>query len=244
VAVGLLAAGCPAKKPKYPSCDGDKDCSAGEKCVNKKCVKCTADKDCGPGKMCKDGACEPIVGWCSADGDCPAGQVCKDHKCSACAADAECGEGGRCKEGKCLRKGQCSVDEDCAEDEDCIKGVCVKGGAAGGDGAVPSCALEQVLFDFDSPGVREDAKRILQKDAECLSQTTRGVTLIAHTDPRGTDEYNIALSDQRGRAVADYLARLGVDPGRMRVVPKGEAEATGTDDASWARDRRVELTWE
>ena len=239
----FVVAGCPDKKAKYPNCKKDGDCKTGEKCINQRCVKCTEDKDCGAGKQCVDGACEPIPGWCSADGDCPNGQVCKNHKCEACASDSECGPGGRCRNGACLRQGQCQKDEDCKEDEDCVKGVCVKGGAgAGGD--LPKCKLDTIFFDFDAATIREDSKEALKKNAECLSTTPRGVTLGAHTDPRGTDEYNIALSDQRGRAVADYLSRLGIDASRLRVVPKGEGEATGTDDASWAKDRKVEFQWQ
>lgn len=239
--LALLAIAC-GSKPKYPSCDGDKDCQNAEVCVNKRCVQCADDKACGDGKQCVDGACEPVPGWCSADGDCPNGGVCKDHKCTPCASDNECGDGGKCQNGKCLRKGQCAVDEDCPEDEDCVKGVCTKAGAA--DGAMPTCTLATIYFDFDAAQIREDAKATLQKNSECLSTTPRGVAVAAHTDPRGTDEYNIALSDQRGRSVADYLIRLGIDASRLRVVPKGETEAQGLDEAAWARDRKVEFSWQ
>src|SRR4030095_12358388 len=108
-----LLAGCPAKKPKYPACDGDKDCKEGEHCVNKQCLQCSADTDCGEGQSCVDGACKKKEGWCSGDGDCENGQVCKNHACVACQADNECGEGGKCINGGCLRKGQCRDDKDC-----------------------------------------------------------------------------------------------------------------------------------
>ncbi|KAB2895986.1 MAG: OmpA family protein, partial [Kofleriaceae bacterium] len=66
------------------------------------------------------------------------------------------------------------------------------------------------------------------------------VMLIGHTDQTGTDEYNIALSERRAQTVADYLARLGTDPARLHVVPKGESELTGNGDD---KDRRVEFQW-
>ena len=72
----------------------------------------------------------------------------------------------------------------------------------------------------------------------------RGVFLNGHTDPRGTEEYNIALSERRAQTVADYLARLGIDPARFRVVPRGETQATGTSESGWSRDRRVEIEWQ
>jgi peptidoglycan-associated lipoprotein len=72
---------------------------------------------------------------------------------------------------------------------------------------------------------------------------SRTVHLVGHTDPRGTEEYNLALSDQRAQAVRRYLENLGVPSGRLVVVPKGELEAQGTDEQTWAEDRRVELIW-
>jgi peptidoglycan-associated lipoprotein len=242
VAVVLLAAGCPTKKPKYPGCDGDKDCHAGEKCLNKKCSQCALDTDCPDGQQCDNGACKPKEGWCSADGDCPDGKVCKDHACVACTANTECGEGGQCKEGKCLRKGQCEVDTDCEEWQDCIKGVCV--GEQGGAGTKPSCTLEVVYFGFDQYNLDDTAKGLLQKNMECLSTTTLGVDIVGHTDGRGTEEYNIGLSDDRAQAVITYLSRLGIDPTRMRKVPKGSIDSTGTDEAGYAKDRKVELKWQ
>ena len=241
-AIVLLAAGCPTKKPKYPSCDGDKDCHAGEKCMNKKCSQCALDTDCPAGQQCDNGACKPKEGWCSGDGDCADGKVCKDHACVPCTAATECGEGGQCKEGKCLRKGQCEVDTDCEEWQDCVKGVCVGAQSTGNE--KPSCALDPVYFGFDQYSIDDTAKGVLQKDMECLSTTTLSVDVVGLTDPRGTEEYNIGLSDDRAQAVLTYLTRLGIDPSRMRKVPKGSLDATGTDEAGYAKDRRVELKWQ
>ena len=83
----------------------------------------------------------------------------------------------------------------------------------------------------------------LEANVDCMNKTDRTVYVIGHTDPRGTDEYNIALSDGRARAVADYMANLGIDPARFRIIPKGEADAVGTDDASYTQDRRVDFEW-
>ena len=69
---------------------------------------------------------------------------------------------------------------------------------------------------------------------------TQSVLLIGHTDTSGTEEYNIALSERRAQSVADYLARLGGDPAKLQVVPKGETEPSGTGDD---KDRRVEMKW-
>jgi peptidoglycan-associated lipoprotein len=185
----------------------------------------------------------PPAGACQSDADCPAGGVCKDGVCAPCVSDGECGDGKTCKEGKCLGPGACSSDEECADDEDCVDGVCKHAGRE----APPDvgCKLEPVFFAFDGTSIDDGAKTTLNQDAECVkSVADRGIMVVGHTDPRGTEEYNVALSEKRAQSVGDYLARLGIDPARFHYVPKGETEAIGTDDASWSQDRRVELEWQ
>ena len=81
----------------------------------------------------------------------------------------------------------------------------------------------------------------LDSNQACIEKTTgKNVLVIGHTDSSGTDEYNIALSERRAQTVADYLARLGTDPARMQVVPKGETEPSGEGED---KDRRVEFMW-
>ncbi len=72
------------------------------------------------------------------------------------------------------------------------------------------------------------------------------LVIIGHTDPRGSDQYNLDLSDRRARSVADYLKQLGY---RMpiEISARGESEPFTPDDASkysedqiFAFDRRVE----
>jgi peptidoglycan-associated lipoprotein len=237
------AVGC--GRPKYPSCDGDKDCKAPEKCVNKKCVPCRDNMDCPEGQQCSaTNSCEPLPGWCAGDNDCGVFEVCKNNKCSPCASDGECGPGGTCREGKCIRPGTCESDDDCPEDQDCVNNRCVRPGL-GTNIKMPSCPMAPVYFGFDVYTLSDDAKALLQKNYECLqANRDRTVAVVGHTDPRGTIEYNISLSDDRAQAVVTYLGRLGVDPARLRKVPKGSGEATGSDEASYAKDRRVEFQWE
>jgi len=243
LALVFALAGCPDKKPVYPSCDGDKDCQDGEFCVNKKCVQCSEDSQCGEGKICRDNACVAKPGWCQTTDDCPNREACIDNKCVACENDGQCENGSRCSEGQCLSAGQCATDEDCADDEDCVEGVCKFAGIPT-DAQGATCELRTVFFEYDAAAIPEASRIALDENAACLKeQGDRGVYLIGHTDPRGTDEYNIALSDGRARAVGDYLARLGIDPARFNIVPKGEAESSGSDESSWVEDRRVDLVW-
>ena len=72
----------------------------------------------------------------------------------------------------------------------------------------------------------------------------RGLRVEGHCDPRGTEEYNLALGDRRARSVVGYLGRLGVETSRLRAVSKGKLEAVGSDEEGWARDRKATFVWE
>lgn len=233
----ILAASC-GDKPKAPGCKGDKDCKNGLKCSANKCVECTADAQCGKGKKCSANACV-VKPECEKDDQCEAGKVCQAGKCKACASDNECGPGGSCDAGACKKATKCSKDEECADDEDCLNGYCKKAGSAGAnDGA---CPLSTVYFGFDDSSIQASERDRLDGNAQCIEkQKGQSVFLFGHTDTSGTEEYNIALSERRAQSVADYLSRLGSDPAKMQVVPKGETEPTGLGDD---KDRRVEFNW-
>ncbi len=63
--------------------------------------------------------------------------------------------------------------------------------------------------------------------------------LTGACDPRGTEEYNIALGERRASAVREYMRSLGLNSSRVSITSVGEEMATGTDEASWAQDRNV-----
>ena len=219
VVLALALTACPKKKPKDPACDSDEDCKDGLVCVDKTCQEPEAKPEC------------------VKDTDCPDGKVCKAGTCAACSSDGECGPGGKCSAGACERAKACSVDEDCEDDEDCLDGFCQKPWMGGGEGA--GCELQTVYFAFDDASIAESERERLTANASCVEKTAgQNVYVFGHTDQTGTDEYNIALSERRARAAADYMARLGVDPARLDIVGKGETELTGAGDD---QDRRVEF---
>jgi peptidoglycan-associated lipoprotein len=216
-----VAAGC---APTYPKCDNDKQCHANEHCVNGTCQQCRDDKDCPSGQACNKGRCEPAKVSCSEDVQCPSDQSCVEGVCKPCASDDQCGAGGKCERGRCKR-------------------------AAAEDTSLPppppgSCQLEPVYFDFNESVLSTEATNAIEKNASCIKTLpARPVTLTGHTDPRGTEEYNIALSDKRAQSVKERMVRIGVEGGRLKMVAKGELEATGTNEAGWVKDRRVDVTW-
>jgi peptidoglycan-associated lipoprotein len=214
-----VTTGCKDKKKTTPGCDGDDDCEGAMKCVNKECVVVAKPE-------------------CEKDLDCPDGKVCQAGTCQACAKDSECGPGGQCLVGKCKRATACKADEDCADDEDCVDGFCQRPWAGSTDGA--ACQLQTVYFALDDASINASERDRLDATQTCIEKTSgKNVYVVGHTDASGTEEYNIALSERRAQTVADYLARLGTDPARLQVVPRGETELTGDD----AKDRRVEFQW-
>ena len=101
--------------------------------------------------------------------------------------------------------------------------------------------LGDVYFDLDGAAVRDDARPLLQKNAEWLKRwaATR-ITVEGHCDERGSSEYNLALGDRRGNAVKDYLVSLGIVGDRITVVTKGKESpfCSESTEACWQQNRR------
>lgn len=101
-----------------------------------------------------------------------------------------------------------------------------------------------LLFDFDSDVVKGAAADNLGTLANSLKKYPESELLIVgHTDARGTDTYNMGLSDRRAASARAYLTSLGVDGSRIRTAGRGEAEpvASNETDAGRALNRRVEV---
>ncbi|MCA9711279.1 MAG: OmpA family protein [Myxococcales bacterium] len=257
----VLLAGC----TKYPSCKKDGDCraEAGEVCVDRTCQNCATDADCvahtPPGEapyVCSELRCASAgaVGAapsgrgeegdpCVAEADCVGGLTCREGACSLCTADAECAS-GLCNpdSGRCSPAGPCQTDAECAMDEICDGGLCVFSGNLGEEGGGP-CGLAAVFFAFDDETLTPKAQQELVDAAACITQQGTKVFLEAHADDRGTEEYNILLTERRGIVVRTFLSEQGVPGELMQVVAKGSLEAAGTDESSRARDRRVAFIW-
>ena len=104
-----------------------------------------------------------------------------------------------------------------------------------------ACSIQHVYFDYDSSNLDERSRRTLDSDAQCLQQRNQGARVTGMTDPRGTEEYNLALGEGRARSVARYLNMVGVEEQRVSIRSVGEESATGQEESGWARDRRAEI---
>lgn len=112
--------------------------------------------------------------------------------------------------------------------------------------AQPTDMLQIVYFDFDSSVVRDEFNAVLEAHARYLgANSSRLVALEGHTDERGSREYNVALGQRRSEAVRRVLSVLGVKESQMEAVSFGEEKPAvrGFDEAAYAKNRRVELTY-
>jgi peptidoglycan-associated lipoprotein len=108
------------------------------------------------------------------------------------------------------------------------------------DSLTKSGVLKPVYFAYDSIVLTEAARAILQKNVEYLkNRPSVKVMVEGHADSRGTNEYNLALTDRRAAAVKDYLVSLGVSADRVSTVAKGEEQPFCKEEteACWQQNR-------
>lgn len=109
-----------------------------------------------------------------------------------------------------------------------------------------ACGLTDAdaFFAFDSARIRPQDRKVLGALAKCFNDGAlkgRTMALVGHADPRGESEYNMVLGQQRADNVKKYIGAEGLAAERMQTTSRGAMDATGTDEASWARDRRVDV---
>ena len=101
---------------------------------------------------------------------------------------------------------------------------------------------DRVFYDTDSSTVREDGRQTLNRQAEWLKKYGNyQITIEGHCDERGTREYNLALGERRANAARQYLIAQGIPATRIKTVSYGKErpDPVGSDEASWARNRRA-----
>lgn len=69
----------------------------------------------------------------------------------------------------------------------------------------------------------------------------RTLKLVGHADPRGPSGYNLTLGQARADSVQKYLTDKGGDPSKVESTSRGAMDATGTNEAGWTHNRRVDL---
>jgi hypothetical protein len=227
LAAVAIAIGCGGAK--YPLCDNDENCNVeghSGVCVDGKCVACRDDAGCGKGRQCKSGQCEAIVDYCDDTHACSG--TCKDHHCSKAPTATH-------------DPTACDDDHPCTTPgERCQNGHCVAPPHGG-----PGCTdFPAPKYAYESPDLTDDAKKTLQRLAGCITTgTLKGahVLLVGHCDARGEYEFNMGLGAERAEGAKKLLISMGVPLDAIMTSSRGKLDATGTDEAGWSNDRRVDV---
>jgi peptidoglycan-associated lipoprotein len=99
-------------------------------------------------------------------------------------------------------------------------------------------------FAFDLAALDPQDEAILTQVAKCLIDgplAGRSVKLVGRADARGETEYNMSLGARRADAAQQFLVKVGLVPARVHTTSRGELDATGHDESTWALDRRVDV---
>jgi peptidoglycan-associated lipoprotein len=108
--------------------------------------------------------------------------------------------------------------------------------------------LKPIYFEYDAWILSDDARGALRANAKLIQKHPEwGVlTIEGHCDERGSDEYNVALGQQRAAAAKRYMVDLGVPASRFATVSFGEYRPAleGHDEAAWRLNRRGVLALE
>ena len=102
--------------------------------------------------------------------------------------------------------------------------------------------VQDIFFDYDAYTVRPDAGAILSKDASYLaSHPNIKVVIGGYCDERGSNEYNLALGQNRADSAKSALITAGVAAGRIRVISYGKEKpfCTESNEACWQQNRRA-----
>ncbi len=104
--------------------------------------------------------------------------------------------------------------------------------------------LRNIFFDFDKATIRPESANELERLIKLLNDNpTLKIELGSHTDSKGSDDYNLKLSDNRSKSVVDYLIAKGINAGRLVAKGYGETKPIDTNDTDDGRqnNRRTEF---
>ena len=103
---------------------------------------------------------------------------------------------------------------------------------------------DRISFDYDRSDLTADSRDKLSAKAEILrSMSNLSLRIEGHADERGSDEYNLALSNRRAISAMRFLMDHGISQDRLETVGYGEEKPldSGENEAAWAKNRRDEF---
>lgn len=103
---------------------------------------------------------------------------------------------------------------------------------------------QNIYFAFDSSDLSDQARLILSNNAEYLHKhSDLTISVEGHCDERGSETYNNSLGKRRAESVKNFLVDKGISADRLVTVSYGESKpiAFGSNEASWAKNRRAQI---
>lgn len=134
------------------------------------------------------------------------------------------------------------MDKQAREIQEALPGVTVQ---RVGEGIHLTLGENSVNFEFNKATLTSTAMSNLDKLIPVFKEYNQtNIKIYGYTDSKGSDEYNLTLSEKRSLVVKQYLISKGLDGGRFTSVGMGEAEpiAENETDAGRSQNRRVEFT--
>ena len=105
--------------------------------------------------------------------------------------------------------------------------------------------LKNIYFDFDKTTLKSESFVELNKVVDLLkTNPSVEIEISGHTDSKGSDDYNLNLSQGRSQSVVDYLISQGIESYRLSAQGYGETKPIDSNDTEEGRanNRRVEFT--
>jgi peptidoglycan-associated lipoprotein len=105
--------------------------------------------------------------------------------------------------------------------------------------------VQDIFYDYDTYEIRADAQATLSKDASYLvSHSDVKIVLGGYCDERGSNEYNLALGQNRADAAKNALVTAGVAASRIRVISYGKEKpfCSESTEECWQQNRRAGFT--
>ena len=109
--------------------------------------------------------------------------------------------------------------------------------------------IGNIFYDYDKSEIRPDAKPIMNKLVTMLNDNPKiSIEIQSHSDSRGGNAYNLALSNRRAASVVDYLVSQGISKNRLQSKGFGESQPVNKcvdgvecTDAEYQQNRRTEF---
>ena len=103
--------------------------------------------------------------------------------------------------------------------------------------------VKDIYFDYDKYGIRASDQSVAEADAKFLAAHPDAKVLIeGHCDERGSEDYNVALGDNRAGSTRDLLTRLGVSASQIQTISYGKEKpfcSTNETEACFQQNRRA-----